>query len=120
VLGLSEKGNRSRNERFITKAGPVLIFMSGDGDGREETLLIVSADIPYNVYIYIHMIRDLERLILSLSLIPEIRKAELKAPIVNIVKGITFLLIELKNLILLREVKMESPGVDFYRLLNKE
>jgi PhzF family phenazine biosynthesis protein len=39
---------------------------------------------------------------------------------VSIVKGITFLLIKLKNLALLREVKIENPKVGFHRLLNGE
>lgn len=120
VLGLRGKGDGSRNGRFITKAGPVPIFMSGDGDGREGTLPVVTADIPHNVHIHAHTIGDLERPILGLSSIPEIRKAELKAPIVSIVKGMTFLLVELKNLALLREVKMESPEVDFHGLLDGE
>lgn len=120
MLGLSGKGDRSRNRKFITKAGPVPIFMSGDRDRREGTLLVVSADIPHNVHIHAHTIGDLVRPILGLSSIPEIRKAELKAPIVSIVKGMTFLLVELKNLALLREVKMEHPGVDFHGLLDRE
>jgi PhzF family phenazine biosynthesis protein len=122
VLGLSGKGDGSRNGKFITKVGPVPVFMSGDGDGdgREGTLPVVSADIPHNVHIHAHTIGDLKRPILGLSSIPEIRKAELKAPIVSIVKGMTFLLVELKNLALLREVKMENPRVDFHGLLDRE
>jgi predicted PhzF superfamily epimerase YddE/YHI9 len=116
ILGLSKKGDG----RFIIKTRPVLIFMSWDRDRREGTLPIVSADIPHNVHIHVHTIGDLERLILSLSSILKIRKAELKALIMSIVKGITFLLIKLMNLALLREVKMESPRVDFYRLLDRE
>jgi predicted PhzF superfamily epimerase YddE/YHI9 len=120
VLGLSRKGDGSRNGRFTTKAGPVIIFMSRDGDRGEGTLPVVSADIPHNVHIHAYTIGDLVRPILGLSSIPEIRKAELKAPIVSIVKGMKFLLIELKNLVLLREVKMVNPEVDFHGLLKGE
>jgi PhzF family phenazine biosynthesis protein len=78
VLGLSRKGDGSRNGRFITKAGPVPISISRDGDGREGAFPIVRADIPHNVHIHAHTIGDLKPPILSLSSIPKIRKAELK------------------------------------------
>jgi PhzF family phenazine biosynthesis protein len=118
VLGLSAKGGR-KSGRFITKAGPVPIFLNGDGI-EGGILPVVSADIPHNVHIHEHTIGDLESPILGLSSIPEIRKAELKAPIVSIVKGMTFLLVELKSLTALREVTMENPGVDFHGLLDGE
>jgi PhzF family phenazine biosynthesis protein len=122
VLGLGVKGSGRRNGRFVTKAGPVPIFLNGtmESDGREGFLPVVSADIPHNVHIHAHTIGDLELPILGLSPIAEIRKAELKAPIVSIVKGMTFLLVELKSLALLGEVKMENPGVDFHGLLDGE
>jgi PhzF family phenazine biosynthesis protein len=116
VLCLSAKGGR-RSGRFITKAGPVPIFLKGDGS-EGGVLPVVSVDIPHNVHIHAHTIGDLERPILGLSAIPEIRKAELRAPIVSIVKGMTFLLVELKSLTTLGEVTMENPGVDFHGLLD--
>lgn len=118
MLGLSAKGGR-RAGRFITKAGPVPIFLNGDGI-EGGVFPVVSVDIPHNVHIHAHTIGDLERPILGLSSIPEIRKAELKAPIMSIVKGMTFLLVELKSLTALGEVTMENPGVDFHGLLDRE
>lgn len=119
MLGLSTKGGERGSGRFVTKAGPVPIFLNGEGVVG-GVLPVVSVDIPHNVHIHEHTIGDLERPILGLSSIPEIRKAELKAPIVSIVKGMTFLLVELKSLAVLGEVTMENPGVDFHGLLDGE
>lgn len=101
---------------FVTKAGriPLSIIES------EESGIRVQADIPHNVHIHAHTIEDLEGPVSGLSSHPKLRKAEMKAPIVSVVLGMTFLLIRLESLELLGLVKNTSSELDFHGLLDQE
>jgi len=112
VLGLSGEKRWERGVLF-TKAGRIGISLNEDGRG-------VKAEIPHNVHIHKHTLGDLERPIAGLSKEKELRKAELKAPIVSIVKGMTFLLVELESLGMLGRVKLEGLQVDFHGVLDRE
>jgi PhzF family phenazine biosynthesis protein len=112
VLGLSGEKRWERGV-LVTKAGRIRISLNEDGRG-------VKAEIPHNVHIHKHTIGDLERPIAGLSKEKELRKAELRARIVSIVKGMTFLLVELENLEMLGRVKLEGLQVDFHGVLDKE
>ncbi|KAH7110750.1 putative epimerase [Dactylonectria macrodidyma] len=88
--------------KLITKAGPIPIRL-GPEDG------VVSATIPYNTHLNTKVLGDLESSLSSslLHLTPEIKSAELGAPLFSIVNGMTFALIRLSSLELLSRV---SPG----------
>lgn len=98
---------------FVTKSGRIPISLNGDGEG-------VKADIPHNVHVHKHTLGDLSEQTLGLSSEREIREAELKAPIVSIVKGMTFLLVELKSVEVLGRVKLQGQSIDFHGVLDKE
>jgi PhzF family phenazine biosynthesis protein len=98
---------------FVTKAGRIAISLNGDGDG-------VKADIPHNVRVHKHTLGDLSQETLGLSNERQLREAELKAPIVSIVKGMTFLLVELNSLEALGRVRLQGQSIDFHGVLDKE
>ncbi|KAE9371630.1 phenazine biosynthesis protein-like protein PhzF family [Stipitochalara longipes BDJ] len=98
---------------FVTKAGRIAISLNGDGDG-------VKAAIPHNVHIHKHTLGDLSEQTLGLSSERELREAELKAPIVSIVKGMTFLLVELKSLEALGRVDLQGQSIDFHGVLDNQ
>lgn len=100
-----------RSGTFLTKAGRIPISLSGQG-GR------VQAEIPHNVHIHAHTIGDLEEPIPGLSQDPVLREAEMRVPIVSIVKDMTFLLVRLESLEDLGKVKMSSPELSFHGLLD--
>jgi predicted PhzF superfamily epimerase YddE/YHI9 len=95
---------------FITKAGRIPICRSGPNGA-------VRADIPHNVHIHKHRIGDLQGPIAGLSQHRGLKKAEMKAPIVSIVKGMTFLLVELESLEMLGLVE-SSTELNFHGLLD--
>ncbi|KAL2070246.1 hypothetical protein VTL71DRAFT_13272 [Oculimacula yallundae] len=114
VLGAGGGKGKGRG-RLGTKAGMVdiaLVYDDEREDDDEEGIIEpnmssrVSADLPHNVHIHSHTIGDLERPIPGLSLLPSIRKAELAAPIMSIVKGMTFLLVRLASLEELADVQL--------------
>ncbi|KAH6684997.1 phenazine biosynthesis-like protein [Plectosphaerella plurivora] len=78
-------------KQLITKAGPISVVF---GDG------IASASIPHNTHRNSKSLVDIEARIDSsrLHASPEIRAAELSAPIFSIVRGMTFALIRLPSL----------------------
>ena len=102
---------------LITKAGRIPIsYTSTKGHRRGSK---VQASIPHNIHIHKHNLASFShRRSVGLSVIPSIRKAELAAPIVSIVKGMTFLLIELQNLELLSQVNIGGDQVDFMGVLD--
>ncbi|KAM0490547.1 hypothetical protein ACHAP8_011452 [Fusarium lateritium] len=85
--------------RLITKAGPIPIHSNSE-EG------FVSAVIPHDTYINPRALRDIEtKLDLNcLHSTPEIRSAELQAPLFSIVRGVTFGLIRLPSLDLLSQI----------------
>jgi len=97
---------------LVTKAGPIVISLSGQGK--------VQADIPHDVRIHRHTIDDLQAPIAGLSSHPVLAEAEKKAPLVSIVKGMTFLLVRLESLEMLVEVHSTSRHLSFYQLLDED
>jgi PhzF family phenazine biosynthesis protein len=98
---------------LVTKAGRIAISLKDDGDG-------VKAEVPHNVHIHGHTLGDLQPHISGLSSEKELLDAELKAPIVSIVKGMTFLLVELRSLEALGRVKLQGQSIDFHGVLDSE
>ncbi|KAI2614105.1 Diaminopimelate epimerase-like protein [Hypoxylon fragiforme] len=96
-------------DTLITKAGPIPVF-SADGNR-------IRAKIPHNVHLHARTLGDL---ITSVSVsvsgfasasslpgltpAPQIRAAELAAPVLSIVNGMTFILVRLASLALLAQV----------------
>ncbi|KAI0600081.1 Diaminopimelate epimerase-like protein [Biscogniauxia sp. FL1348] len=100
--------------KLITKAGPIDIHTAPNHGIR--------AKIPHNVHLHAKTLADAigpvaqaegERLGLSAN--PEIRAAELGAPVFSIVNGMTFLLIQLPSLELLRQVPVSNVDLDGLR-----
>ncbi|KAI1333252.1 Diaminopimelate epimerase-like protein [Xylariaceae sp. FL0255] len=103
---------------LITKAGPVGIEpVSSTSSISKE----IRAKIPHNVHLHGKTLRDVVPADSgNLHPNPEIRAAELAAPVLSIVKGMTFVLVPLPSLDLLSEVKamrldfnaLETPLLD--------
>ncbi|KAI1429915.1 hypothetical protein F5Y12DRAFT_210702 [Xylaria sp. FL1777] len=96
---------------LVTKAGRIAI---------EPSPLGIRASIPHNVHLHARTLQDLlalgspeiEALVKAgLHPNPTIRAAELEAPVFNIVKGMTFVLVRLPSLDLLGQVR--SLPLDF-------
>ncbi|KAI1876862.1 uncharacterized protein JN550_000934 [Neoarthrinium moseri] len=91
-------------DRFITKAGPIGLH-AGSGD-------FIRAKIPHNVHIHAKTLGQVipaeqHNSYVGLSHFNStIREAELQAPVVNIVKGMTFILVKLPSLEHLRQVQL--------------
>jgi PhzF family phenazine biosynthesis protein len=117
VLSLS--GERQwRNGTLVTRAGPIPVSLAHHENGRENG--DVQAEIPHNVHIHKHTLGDLSLPISGLSSEKEFRDAELKAPMVSIVKGMTFMLVELESLEALGRVRLQGTSIDFHGVLDKE
>ncbi|KAG0652463.1 isomerase [Hyphodiscus hymeniophilus] len=101
---------------FITKAGrvPILREPSKIGNG----LARVQADVPHNVHIHYHTLGDLRNPIPGLSNNPVLARAEMDAALVSIVKGMTFLLVQLDNLEMLAQVEVVGTELSFHGLLD--
>jgi PhzF family phenazine biosynthesis protein len=95
---------------FITKAGRIPIALLEEG--------VVQAHIPHSVHIHNHTIGDLQNPIPGLSTNKRLAEAEMRAPIVSIVQGMTFLLVQLETLQDLGEVQATSPDLSFHGLLD--
>ena len=78
--------------KLITKAGPISIHHSAE-DG------IASAVIPHDIHLNSKILHDVESTLRldRLHPDPDIRSAELAAPLFSIVKGVTFALIRLSS-----------------------
>jgi PhzF family phenazine biosynthesis protein len=96
---------------IITKAGRIPIMLTTDDRG-------VVAGIPHEVHIHQHTLGDLAGLIPGLSKAAPLRDAELRAPIVSIVKGMTFLLVQLDSLADLAQVGNTNPDLSFHGVLD--
>lgn len=106
----------SHVDTLVTKAGPISIQKDQETGG-------VTARIPHNIHIHQHTLRsvlpslsaDVQEMVNSgLPLDPVIKAAELDAPVVDIVKGLTFLLVELPSLEHLAKVR--AKRIDFAKV----
>ncbi len=79
-------------DTIITKAGPIPVSSTGPDAAR--------AALPHNVHLHAKKLRDLSSAadLAGLSTVAAVRAAELDAPIYSIVKGMSFILIELPSL----------------------
>lgn len=94
-------------DTLVTKAGPIAITQQQQLDG------VVSAEIPHRVHLHERRLCDLPAALSNsqLSPHPAIRKAELDAPIFSIVKGMSFVLVELPSLELLGQVQCAGAPI---------
>jgi pre-mRNA-processing factor 19 len=93
VLALNHLG-WSHVDTLVAKAGPIRITNTGEGGAR--------ADIPHAVHIHDRTLGDIlnedHLQARGLSKIPSVREAELRAPVVSIVRGMTFILVKLASM----------------------
>lgn len=108
-------------DTLLTKAGPIRIESLQQETGSNQTARRVRAAIPHAVHIHQQTLGTLlasasenddaatARVINSgLSTDPEVQTAELAAPVVSIVRGITFVLVQLPSL---AHLARAAPGV---------
>ncbi|CAH0052901.1 unnamed protein product [Clonostachys solani] len=96
---------------LITKAGPIALAQPAPGT--------VQAAIPHSVHLHQAQLRSLPSFSPGdLSAVPEIREAELGAPIFNIVDGLTFILVPLASLELLSQVTLSPFKFPLDRLID--
>ncbi|KAM0741784.1 hypothetical protein ACQRIT_004641 [Beauveria bassiana] len=90
-------------DTIVTKAGPIPVSSTGADAAR--------AAIPHNVHLHAKKLRDLPAAsphLQGLSAVPAVRAAEMDAPIYSIVRGMSFILIELPSLDVLAQATMSS------------
>ncbi|KAM3561945.1 hypothetical protein ARSEF4850_002961 [Beauveria asiatica] len=90
-------------DTIVTKAGPIPVSSTGADAAR--------AAIPHNVHLHAKKLRDLPSSsphLQGLSAVPAVRAAEMDAPIYSIVRGMSFILIELPSLDVLAQATMSS------------
>jgi predicted PhzF superfamily epimerase YddE/YHI9 len=114
VLGRCSDQNADglRKGVLITRAGPIAISQTQSGR--------VQADIPHDIHLHNRTLSHLPRSSLGLSSHSTISNAELRAPLVSIVKGMTFLLVKLPSLELLGELKLGGGKINFGGVLDSE
>ncbi|KAM3515149.1 hypothetical protein MY11210_001267 [Beauveria gryllotalpidicola] len=98
-------GRRRRRvvDTIVTKAGPIPVSSTGPDAAR--------AAIPHNVHLHAKKLRHLPASsphLEGLSAVPAVRAAEMDAPIYSIVRGMSFILIELPSLDVLAQATMSS------------
>lgn len=114
VLGNSREGEEAiRDGVFITRAGRVPISRVEDRSG-----LRVQIEVPHHVHVHAHTMGDLQGHVPGLSLPRELFEAEMRAPMVSIVKGMTFLLVRLETLEMLGRVQTTSAELSFHGVLD--
>ena len=116
LLNSHETGTGS-NGTLITKAGRIPISMISSKAGGDWKR--VQANIPHNVHIHRHTLGDSQDPLFGLSQNPALAKAERAAPIVSIVKGMTFLLVQLDNLETLAQVEVVGSKLSFEGMLDQ-
>jgi PhzF family phenazine biosynthesis protein len=120
------KTNSSSTGTLITKAGAIRVSKTVS----EGLTIAVSANIPHDVHIHSCTLSSrparaattpdsIASLGLHLSPHPVIAAAEKVAPIVSIVKGMTFLLVNLPSLEILSHVQGERGQIDFFGILDR-
>ncbi|KAF8855334.1 phenazine biosynthesis protein phzF [Acephala macrosclerotiorum] len=99
---------------LITKAGSIPISLQGGGR--------IQADVPHNTHLHANTLgqKTAGKSVAGLSQNPEIRDRELSAPLFSIVKGMTFLLVQLPSIELLGRVEMTGLSPDFSKVLDQE
>ncbi|KAI1401217.1 Diaminopimelate epimerase-like protein [Hypoxylon fuscum] len=87
-------------ETLVIKAGPIGLFLQDDNQIR--------AKIPHNVHLHAKTLADVvgSADYPGFSPVPQIRDAELRAPVFSVVKGMTFVLVKLPSLDLLGQVSV--------------
>lgn len=112
---LSDRNARGfKQGTLITRAGRIAISQTSSMSGA------VQASIPHNIHLHSRTLFDIPRLSSGLSPISVVHKAELHAPLVSIVKGMTFLLVQLPSLELLGKLKLGGGKIDFNGVLDYE
>ncbi|KAK7220864.1 hypothetical protein V2G26_008867 [Clonostachys chloroleuca] len=96
---------------LITKAGPIAL--------AQPALGTVQAAIPHDVHLHQATLRSLPSFSPGdLSAVPEIREAELGAPIFSLVDGLAFILVPLASLELLSQVTLSPAKFPQDRLID--
>lgn len=116
--GLGVGAEMTKHGTLVTKAGRISISLLPSN--VEMGWGMVQAEIPHEVHIHRHTLGDLQDRIPGLSKNPGLAKAEMAAPIVSIVKGMTFLLVRLESLETLAQVEIVSSELSFHGLLDHE
>ena len=114
--GLGAEAGMAGHGTFVTKAGRIPISLAPSK--IEMGWARVQADIPHGVHIHRHTLGDLRTPIPGLSRNVVLAKAEMAAPIVSIVKGMTFLLVRLESLEALAKVEIMGSELNFQGLLD--
>ncbi|CAK7214481.1 hypothetical protein SBRCBS47491_002157 [Sporothrix bragantina] len=117
VLGKKSFASSSGSSSLLVKAGRIPI----ERVGTDEPL-VVRASVPHDVHIHQGHLRTTEgidavrksRAVGHGS--PEIETAELDAPVVSIVRGMTFVLVRLDSLEQLASLSARGQGLDFDHL----
>ena len=98
---------------IVTRAGPIPVRKTGPSSAQ--------ASIPHNVHAHKKRLRDVPGIeSAALSATRLIRDAELSAPVFSIVKGMTFILVELPSLETLGQVQQTSFSPPTEQLLDPE
>ncbi|CAK7225796.1 hypothetical protein SCUCBS95973_005984 [Sporothrix curviconia] len=117
VLGRKSYASSSGSTALLVKAGRIPIERVD-----EEGPLVVRASVPHDVHIHQGRLRTAEGIdaVRALGAVghgdPAIEAAELDAPVVSIVRGMSFVLVQLDSLAQLATVSTRSPGLDFDQL----
>lgn len=99
---------------LITRAGRIDISQISSMSGA------VQASIPHNIHLHSRTLVDVPRISSGLSSLSIVQEAELHAPLVSIVKGMTFLLVQLPSLELLGGLGLGGEKIDFDGVLDAE
>lgn len=96
---------------IVTRAGLIPVSKTGPASAR--------AAIPHNVHLHQKRLRDLAGIqSADISAVPAIREAQVNAPVYSIVKGMSFVLVELPSLEALAQVRQTSYGPPAEQLLD--
>jgi PhzF family phenazine biosynthesis protein len=118
VLVFSELATTMDRISFRTKAGPMELRRDTQhGDGHQ---LRVSANVPHNIRVHEKVFSTTSRKILWPEISTQIRVSELRAPFVSIVKGMTFMLIQLDTLEELARVEVSNEDLKLNALLDTD
>ncbi|KAL1895458.1 hypothetical protein Sste5346_005265 [Sporothrix stenoceras] len=120
VLGRSKhatSGSEDKNTALLVKAGRIPIERVGPSGPSEP--LVVRASVPHDVHIHAGHLRTTPGIdaVRESGAIghgnPATEKAELDAPVVSIVRGMTFVLVRLESLEQLGALSNSGRGLDF-------